>query len=242
TAIVPGKPDQSELLRRLTAHDLDERMPPAASKLTVSAAEIAVLRRWIEGGAEYTMHWSFVPVPAVVPLPKVQQQDWVKNGIDAFVLAGLEHAGVAPSSPASAETYLRRMALTLTGLPPSEAQLERFLADGDAGRAVDELLSSPRYGERMASEWLDIARYADTFGYQSDVDRPVWPWRDWVVKAFCDNLPYDQFATWQIAGDLLPAATREQQLATAFQRLHRQTNEGGSVEEEMRLEYVADRT
>ncbi|MFT7536223.1 MAG: hypothetical protein ACI85K_002177 [Hyphomicrobiaceae bacterium] len=241
-AIVPGDASQSELLRRLTAHDLDERMPPAASKLTVSSAEVEVLRRWIDQGAAYTLHWSFAPLPDVVELPKVRQSDWVKNGIDAFVLAGLEREGVRPSPPATSAAFLRRASLVLNGLPPTVAQVERFVADGDAVRALDELLQSKRYGERMASDWIDIARYADTFGYQSDVERPVWPWRDWVIESFNANLPYDDFATWQIAGDLLPDATREQQLATTFQRLHRQTNEGGSVEAEMRLEYVADRT
>lgn len=241
-AIVAGKPDESELLRRLTTHDPDERMPPAASKLTVTAAEVEVLRRWIADGAPYTVHWSFVPLPEQVALPEVQRSDWVQNGIDAFTLARMEAAGVAPSPPAAPSTFLRRASLVINGLPPSEAQIDRFTGDGDVPRAVDELLGSPRYGERMATEWLDIARYADTFGYQSDVDRPVWPWRDWVIRAFNDNLSYRDFATWQIAGDLLPDATRDQQLATAFQRLHRQTNEGGSVEEEMRLEYVADRT
>jgi len=241
-AIVPGDSSQSELVRRLTVHDLDQRMPPAASKLSVSPSEVEVLRRWIDEGAAYTLHWSFEPLPAVIQLPKVRQSNWVQNGIDAFVLARLEREGIAPSPPSSPAAYLRRVSLAINGLPPSFEQLDSFIADGDVIRAVDELLHSNRYGERMASEWLDIARYADTFGYQSDVERPVWPWRDWVIESFNANLPYDEFATWQIAGDLLPDATREQQLATAFQRLHRQTNEGGSVEAEMRLEYVADRT
>ena len=241
-AVVPGDSANSELLRRLTAHDPEQRMPPPASKLTVSAREIDVLRRWIDEGATYAVHWSFAPLPEVVEVPKVRQVDWLKNDIDAFVLADLERAGVAPSAPAEPAAYLRRASLVLNGLPPTTAQLDRFLVDGDATHVIDELLASKRYGERMASDWLDIARYADTFGYQSDVERPVWPWRDWVIDAFNSNLPYDEFATWQIAGDLLPDATREQQLATAFQRLHRQTNEGGSVEAEMRLEYVADRT
>ena len=245
-AIVPSKPDQSELLRRLTAHDADERMPPAASKLTVTAAEVGVLRRWIVAGAPYAAHWSFVPIPVEIALPVVENEAWIKNGLDAFVLARLEQAGLAPSSPATPAVFARRASLTLTGLPPDADQRDAMLRDGlsdeSINRLLDELLSSKRYGERMASEWLDVARYADTFGYQSDVERAVWPWRDWVVNAYNDNLPFDQFATWQIAGDLLPDATREQKLATAFQRLHRQTNEGGSVEAEMRLEYVADRT
>jgi len=245
-AIVPGAPQESELLRRLLAHDASERMPPAASKLTVSAQEVEVLSRWISAGAPYDAHWSFLPLPDEVALPSVEDQGWIKNGIDAFVLARLEQLGRAPSPPAEAEVLARRLALTLTGLPPDGAQRQAFSRAAGSDEAVEQLvtdlLASQRYGERMASEWLDVARYADTFGYQSDVDRPVWPWRDWVIRAFNDNLPFDQFVTWQVAGDLLPDATREQQLATAFQRLHRQTNEGGSVEEEMRLEYVADRT
>lgn len=240
-AIVPGKPEESELVRRVSAHG-DERMPPAKSKLTVSAAEVDVLRRWIAEGAEYSGHWAFGPVAAELAVPVVANTQWPSNAVDAFVLAKIQSVGLSPSPAAEAAIWLRRASLSLTGLPPSHEQLERFLADGDAGRAVNELLASPRYGERMASEWLDVARYADTFGYQSDVDRPVWPWRDWVIRSYNDNLPFDQFVTWQVAGDLLPDATRDQRLATAFNRLHRQTNEGGSVEEEMRLEYVADRT
>lgn len=242
TPIVPGKPDQSELLRRLTAHDAEQRMPPADSKLTVSADEIRVLRQWISEGAAYTVHWSFMPVPEKVALPKVREKQWASNELDLFVLAKMEEQGMAPSPPALAEAYLRRLSLVLNGLPPTKAQIEQFVMDGDATRAVDEMLQSTRYGERMASDWLDVARYADTYGYQNDVERPVWPWRDWVVRSFNENLSYADFAMWQIAGDLLPDATLDQQMATAFQRLHRQTNEGGSIEEEMRLEYVADRT
>jgi hypothetical protein len=245
-AIVPGKPERSEMLRRLTAHDDKARMPPPASKLAVTAAEVATLRRWVAQGAPYAAHWSFLPLPAEVALPPVKDAAWGKNGIDAFVLSRLEHAGLQPSAPATPEVLARRLGLTLTGLPPSDSQRDEFLRAGRSDQAVDQLVSvllgSKRYGERMASEWLDVARYADTFGYQSDVDRPVWAWRDWVIGAFNDNLPFHEFATWQIAGDLLPDATQDQRLATAFQRLHRQTNEGGSVEAEMRLEYVADRT
>ena len=186
-------------------------------------------------------HWSFAPLPRAVSAPAVADEAWCRNPIDRFVLARLQREGLAPANALAAASYLRRVSLSLTGLPPDEEQLDRA-ARGEVEAVVDELLASPRYAERMASEWLDVARYADTFGYQSDVERPVWPWRDWVLRAFRDNLPYDQFVTWQVAGDLVPDATRDQQLATAFQRLHRQTNEGGSVEEEMRQEYVADRT
>ncbi|HEB54232.1 MAG TPA: DUF1549 domain-containing protein, partial [bacterium] len=190
-------------------------------------------------------HWAYRPLPREVAVPEVEGASWGRNPIDRFVLARLRAEGLSPAPSADPAAWLRRVTLTLTGLPPTIAELDAFLADSGAdarARVVDRLLESPRYGERMASEWLDVARYADTFGYQNDVERPTWPWRDWVVRALNENLPFDQFATWQIAGDLLPNATTEQRLATAFQRLHRQTNEGGSVEEEMRLEYVADRT
>ena len=166
------------------------------------------------------------------------------NGIDAFVRARLAKDGLSPSPSASPDVLLRRLSFNLTGLPPTPAEIDALLADpSPAGyaRAVDRLLASPAYGERMASDWLDLARYADTYGYQADVTRDMSPYRDWVISAFNRNLPYDQFLTWQLAGDLLPNATREQRIATAFNRLHRQTNEGGSIEEEFRTEYVADR-
>lgn len=175
----------------------------------------------------------------------MRNDGWPRDDLDRFVLDRLEREGLRPSPEADRETWLRRESLDLTGLPPTPEETDAFLADTRAGareRQVDRLLASPRYGERMASQWLDLARYADTYGYQSDVYRAMWPWRDWVVDAFNRNLPYDRFLTWQIAGDLLPEPTREQIIATAFQRHHRQTNEGGSVEEEFRLEYVADRT
>ena len=207
-----------------------------ASLVTRATALLTVVVGAVRGQAE---HWAFEPVARSVALPAVGDVAWCRNGIDRFVLARLEREGLSPSAELGAARYLRRVSLSLTGLPPDEAQLDRA-ERGELDELIDELLASPRYAERMASEWLDVARYADTFGYQSDVERPVWPWRDWVLRAFRDNLPYDQFATWQIAGDLLPDATRDQQLATAFQRLHRQTNEGGSVEEMRRS--VADRT
>ncbi len=243
SAIVPGKPDESELIKRILSEDPDTHMPPPNSKLSLSDAEKQILKKWVEQGAEYSMHWAFVPL-SEVPLPEVKQSDWCVNEIDRFVLAKLEERGLRPSNEADRESLIRRVTLDLTGLPPTVAEVDAFLADKDPGayeRLVDRLLSSERYGERMAVEWLDVARYADTYGYQADRYRAMWPWRDWVVQSFNKNLPYDQFITWQIAGDLLPNATREQILATAFNRNHRQTNEGGSVEEEFRAEYVADR-
>ncbi len=244
TAIIkPGHPDKSELIRRILATDEDDLMPPPKSKLKLSSTEKELLKRWVAEGAEYKSHWSFVPVGSVTP-PTPQNQKWVRNPIDSFVLSRLEKENLQPAPEASRETLIRRLALDLTGLPPTIAEIDAFLADQspDAyARVVEKYLASPHYGERMAMDWMDLARYADTYGYQTDVERDLFPWRDWVIRAFNENLPYDQFILWQLAGDLLPNATREQRLATAFNRLHRQTNEGGSIEEEFRTEYVADR-
>ena len=241
--VQPGDPAASELIRRIDTGDPDDLMPPPESKLTLSAAEKERLRRWVAEGAEYQTHWSFVPVAPVVPPPETTTS-WGHNEIDAFVLERLRREGLEPSPEADRETLIRRLSFDLTGLPPSLAEMDAFLADASPEayeRVVDRLLGSPAYGEWMAVEWLDLARYADTYGYQADVDVDLSPWRDWVIRAFNDNLPFDQFLTWQLAGDLLPQPTRDQRLATAFNRLHRQTNEGGSIEEEFRLEYVADR-
>ena len=242
-AIVPGDAAASELIARILSHDPDTQMPPPTSKLSLTDVERELLRKWIEQGAEYSQHWAFVPLQKV-QLPSVKQADWCRNEIDHFVLAKLEQLGKTPSREAGREALIRRVTLDLTGLPPTLQEIDAYIADQNPDayeRLVDRLLESERYGERMAVEWLDVARYADTYGYQNDRYRAMWPWRDWVVQAFNQNLPYDQFITWQIAGDLLPNATREQILATAFNRNHRQTNEGGSVEEEFRAEYVADR-
>ncbi|MFM1767770.1 MAG: hypothetical protein RJA22_299 [Verrucomicrobiota bacterium] len=241
--IRPGDPARSELVRRITSPDPDEVMPPPASKLSLQPAEVALLRRWIEQGAEWKKHWAFLPV-GPVPVPAVRQGRWPRSDLDRFVLARLEAEGLAPAPEATREHWLRRASLDLTGLPPTLAEMDAFLADRGPGaheRVVDRLLASPAYGERMAADWLDVARYADTYGYQSDRFNHLWPYRDWVIRAFNRNLRLDDFILWQIAGDLLPDATREQRMATAFNRLHRQTNEGGSVDEEWRVEYNADR-
>jgi hypothetical protein len=241
--VKPSDLAKSEMYRRITSDDPDEKMPPPKSNLTLSQDDIALVRRWIEQGAEWKRHWSFVPV-SHVPLPEVKNRQWPRNEIDRFVLARLEREGLQPSPEASPERLLRRVTFDLTGLPPTLAQMDAFLADSSAQayeRAVDRLLASPAYGERMAVDWLDVARYADTYGYQSDRFNHLWPWRDWVISAFNRNVRFNDFIVWQIAGDLLPGATREQKLATAFHRNHRQTNEGGSVEEEFRVEYCADR-
>jgi hypothetical protein len=243
-AIVPGKPDESKVVHKITAADAAERMPPAKSNLTLSPGEIALIRRWIAEGAEYKPHWAFLPPPERVPVPAVSDAKWPANPIDHFVLARLEREGLKPSPPASREDWIRRASFDLTGLPPTPAEVDAFLAD-DSPRAfekvADRLLASPHFGERQAQDWLDVARYADSFGYQADGDTEVWPWRDWVIGAFNRDLPFDQFLTCQIAGDLLPGATKQQRLATAFCRLHRMTNEGGSIAEEWRNEYVSDR-
>jgi len=244
-AIVPGKPKESSLIERITSTDPETVMPPPSLKRKLSAKQIAALEQWVAQGAKWSTHWAFDPMakPVVPAAPKNQQ--WVKNPIDAFVLARLTREGLTPAPPADKERLLRRVTFDLTGLPPTVAEIDAFLKD-DAPNAyekvVDRLLASPRYGERMAGDWLDLARFADTHGYQMDRTRPVWPYRDWVISAFNRNLPFNDFATWQLAGDLLPNATKEQRLATAFNRLHMQNEEGGIVEEEFRVAYVNDRT
>ncbi|MSU57160.1 MAG: DUF1553 domain-containing protein [Pedosphaera sp.] len=240
--VKPGDLAKSELVRRVFATD-DDQMPPEKSNLKLTVAEKDLLKRWVARGAEYKSHWSFNPVEKVSP-PKPRDAKWARNPVDSFVLAKIESEKLRPAPEASRETLLRRLALNLTGLPPTSQEIDSFLKDKSRDayeRVVEKYLASPAYGERMALDWLDLARYADTYGYQSDVERDMSPWRDWVIRAFNDNLRYDDFLRWQIAGDLLPNATREQKLATAFNRLHRQTNEGGSVEEEFRAEYISDR-
>lgn len=241
--IVAGQPEASELiLRILSPHD-DERMPPLESHRTLSDAQKETLRRWIAEGAPFAEHWAFT-APVRPALPDVKNREWPRHAIDRFVLARLETEGLAPAPEADRERWLRRVTFDLTGLPPQPVERDAFLADRSPRAfevVVDRLLASPRYGERMAADWLDVARYADTHGYQMDRPRAMWPYRDWVISAFNRNLPYNQFLTEQLAGDLLPGATREQRLATAFNRLHAQNEEGGIVDEEYRISYVNDR-
>ncbi len=238
--IKPGDVDHSELLRKINSPDPDEVMPPPESNLTLSAQEKSLLKQWVLEGAEYQGHWAFIPVPEKGAVPN---SDFA-NPIDAFVAAELKTEGLRLAPEADRHTLIRRLSFDLTGLPPTPEEIKTFVRD-TSPTAYDDLLArllaSPHYGEQMAVGWLDLARYADTYGYQADVDRDMSPWRDWVIRAFNENLPYNDFITWQIAGDLLPGATREQILATAFNRLHRQTNEGGSIDEEFRIEYVSDR-
>jgi hypothetical protein len=242
-AIVPGDAAASELVKRITSADPDEVMPPPDDIRKLTPGQVETLKRWVEQGAAWGTHWAFV-APKPVEAPKTNRADWARNPVDAFVLARLEQEKLAPAPEADRATLIRRVTLDLTGLPPTPQEVDAFLADAapDAyERVVDRLLASPRYGERMATDWLDVARYADTHGYQMDRERPTWPYRDWVIKAFNQDLPFDQFVTWQLAGDLLPSATKEQRLATAFNRLHMQNEEGGIVEEEFRVAYVVDR-
>ena len=241
--VIPGDPEGSLLFQRISALDPEDRMPPEEAPHQLTPDEIDQIGLWIRNGADWSRHWSFEP-PRRIPAPEVSETDWCIDELDRFILHQLEQEGLAPSGQATPELLLRRVCLDLTGLPPSVEMLDTHASEQGADwyeRAVDRLLETDAYGERMAVHWMELARYADTHGYQTDVHRPTWPWRDWVIKAFNENLPYDQFITWQLAGDLLPDAGREQRLATAFNRLHRQTNEGGSIEEEFRVEYVADR-
>lgn len=242
-AIVAGDPGRSELVRRITSTDESMRMPPADATHQLTESEKTLLIEWIRQGAPWQQHWAFV-APRRPELPAVSNQQWGRNEIDRFVLARLEKEGVSPAPEADRETLLRRVTLDLTGLPPTVAELDSFLKDASADayeKAVDRLLASPRYGERMAWRWLDAARYADTNGYQIDGDRSAWRWRDWVIDAFNGNMTYDRFITEQLAGDLLPNPTLNQRIATAFNRHHRINAEGGIVPAEYAVEYVVDR-
>ena len=239
--VLPGRAAQSELVKRLVTKKAADLMPPPQSKKTLTPAQIETVRRWIDSGASYATHWAFTP-PVRPTVPKVLSSKFkVQSPVDSFVLARLEKDGLPHSPEAPRTTLIRRVTLDLTGLPPTPAEVDAFLADPSPKAyeaVVDRLLASPRYGERMVWEWLDAARYADSNGYQGDQERTMWPWRDWAVRAFNENLPYDQFTVWQLAGDLLPDATREQKLATGFVRNHMINGEGGRIAEENRIEYL----
>ena len=243
-AIVPGSTDNSEVLQRITSDNLARRMPPAYSGAAkLSDREIDILTRWVAQGAKWQKHWSFL-APVRPALPAVGDKSWPKNAIDYFVLARLDRENLKPSAEADRRTLIRRVSLDLTGLPPMPAEVDTFLRDTSPNayeNVVDRLLASPRYGERMAMRWLDAARYADTNGYQTDAERSMWRWRDWVIDAFNRNMPYDRFTVEQIAGDLLPGTTRDQVIATGFNRNHRANGEGGIIPEEYAAEYVVDR-
>ena len=243
-AVVPGKPDASDLMARIVSHDKDELMPPPKSKKApLTKEQAATLRKWIEQGAEYEGHWSFLPLSANPP-PAVKGRTWPKNGIDQFVLAKLESENLAPSPEADRATLIRRVSLDLTGLLPSPEEVHAFAEDRapDAyERVVARLLASPHYGERWGRHWLDQARYGDSNGYAIDGPRAMWPYRDWVIKALNDDMPFDRFTIEQLAGDLLPAPTKSQLIATAFHRNTLINEEGGSKPEQFRVEAVIDR-
>jgi hypothetical protein len=243
TAVVPGDPDSSALVARITEEDDTIRMPPRKAGNRLTPAEVEVLTRWVQAGASYAEHWALVP-PRAAGLPKVKDHAWPKNGIDFWILARLESEGLRPAPEADPYTLLRRVSLDLRGLPPSPKELDQFLGDKAPGayeRAVDRFLDDPAYGERWARMWLDLARYADSAGYGSDPLRTIWRYRDWVIDAFNRNLPYDRFTLEQIAGDLLPSANLDQKMATAFHRNTMTNTEGGTDDEEFRVAAIKDR-
>ena len=239
--IEPGDASRSLLYQRITAVDLEDRMPPIEAHKPLSNEAINRLRQWIDEGATWESHWSFV-APRKSSLPQVTTSDWVRNPIDQFILARLEQANMTPSPEADPGTLMRRASLGLTGLPPTVAELDALLSDAEPDayeRLVDRLLASPAFGERMALDWLDAARYADSYGYHEDDDREMWAWRDWVIEAFNKNLPFDQFTILQLGGDLLPGATVQERIPTGFNRLHGVT--GSGIPDEYHVEYVLDR-
>ncbi|MEZ4901410.1 MAG: DUF1549 domain-containing protein [Spirosomataceae bacterium] len=243
-AIDPGSLSGSEVFHRITSTDPEVVMPTPESHLTLTDYEKAVLIKWIKEGAAYKPHWAFVK-PEMPKIPDVEKEAWVKNPIDNFILKQLEEKKLTPAAPANRETLLRRVTFDLTGLPPTIAEIDAFLLDRSPDayeKVVDRLLKSPHYGERMATDWLDLARFADSHGYTVDRLRDMSPYRDWVIKAFNQNQSYNQFIHWQLAGDLMPKPTKEMLIATAFNRNHQQNMEGGIVEEEFQTEYVIDRT
>ncbi|MCA9218091.1 MAG: DUF1549 domain-containing protein, partial [Planctomycetales bacterium] len=242
-AIVPGDSDASELIVRVTTDDDDLRMPPIDTGDRLRADEVAILKSWIDSGGKYSAHWSFVS-PVASKLPNVSNASWARNAIDRFVLARLDQEGLQPQPQANLSIILRRISLDLTGLPPTPEEVDRFVADNNPDayeRAVDRLLNSKAYGERWARIWLDLARYADSAGYAQDPLRTIWRYRDWVIKSINDNKPFDQFTIEQLAGDMLPNATDDQILATAFHRNTMTNSEGGTDDEEFRNAAIIDR-
>ncbi len=247
TAIVPGHTDRSELVHRITSADADERMPPANANSTLTDDQRRILTQWIREGAGYSRHWSFEK-PVRPQLPRLAaiagRPEWPANPVDLFIGAKLQAAGLAPSPPADPYTLIRRLSLDLRGLPPTPAEVEEFVHDSNPGayeRIVDRMLADPAFGERCARPWLDLARYADSAGYASDPLRTIWLYRDWVIDALNANQPFDQFTIEQLAGDLLPHATNEQLVATAFNRNTMTNTEGGTDDEEFRVAAVKDR-
>ena len=244
-AIVPGAPEKSELIARIESNDPKIMMPVPESHLAkLTPAEIALFKQWIKEGAKYEKHWAFV-APKKAALPKVDDSDWVKNEIDAFVLQQIEAKGLAPNEEASRETLIKRAYADILGLAPSYEEFNywrTFTGENWYSQMVEKLVQKPAYGEKLAVLWMDLARYSDSYGFQDDNIRSQWPWRDWVINAFNKNMPYDKFLTNQIAGDLIPNANKETILATAFFRNHKYTEEGGVIEEEYRVSYNIDKT
>ena len=241
-AIVPGDPNASMAFTRILSANMEEKMPPPSSNLQLNDHQIKLIKKWISQGAVYEPHWAYVS-PKKRPLPTVVNEEWAKNELDYFVLEKMEEAGLKPSPKADNLTLGRRLYLELTGLPPNPKDLDKMAKSSmEVGETVDRLFKSTAYGEKMAVNWMDVSRYADSHGYQDDYYRTQWPWRDWVIHAFNENMPYDQFITWQLAGDLLPDASMEQLLATGFNRNHKITEESGAIDEEYRVMYAIDRT
>lgn len=244
-ALVPGNPDSSEVYRRISSSDSSYMMPVPESHLgALTEYEVKLFKKWIEQGARYETHWAFIP-PVKSEVPETGNKSWAKNEIDHFILDKLKSNGLAPNEEADKERLLKRICFDITGLPPSIEMMDKFLADNSEKayeQMVDALLQTPQYGEKMAVHWMDVGRYADSYGYQDDNIRTQWPWRDWVIHAFNKNIPYDQFLTMQIAGDMLPNANKEDILATGFFRNHKYTEEGGVIDEEYRIEYLLDKT
>ena len=235
--------EESEMIRRIFHENKSIVMPPPESNLSLSDYEKNILKNWILQGAEWKKHWSFIK-PVKPETPKIENIEWIKNEIDFFIAKNIENQKLEFSKMESKEILLRRLYFDIIGLPPSVDEIDQFINDKSNNayeKVVDELLGSKNYGERMASIWMDIARYGDSHGYQDDTERTMWPWRDWVIHAYNKNIPYDEFITWQLAGDLIPNATKEQIIATGFNRNHKITQEGGVIPEEYRVEYVADR-
>ncbi len=240
-ALVSGDLEKSEVYHRINSTDPGQMMPPPESNLSLNPEEIELIKRWIEQGAKYEPHWAFLKVEK----PAVPKVEWGNNEIDAFAFRKMQSKKLEPNPEAKPHELIKRASLDLTGLPPSPVILDKYVdfsGENRYERLLDELLTQPAFGEKLAILWLDISRYADSYGYQDDEVRSQWPYRDWVIHAFNNNLSYDQFLTWQLAGDLLPEATKEQILATAFNRNHKYTEEGGIIEEEYRIEYVLDKT
>ena len=244
TAIVPGKLAESELIRRILAANPDEKMPPASTGKKLTAQQIETLKKWVEQGAEYQGHWSFLK-PERSAAPKLPDESRVANDIDRFVFSRLAKDGFKPQPEADKVTLIRRATLDLTGLPPTPAAVDAFLADPAPNayeKLIDKLLQSPRFGEHMGRNWLDLARYGDTHGLHLDNERSMWKYRDWVINAFNSNKPFNEFTVEQLAGDLLPNSTIDQKIATGFVRANVSTSEGGSINDEVLVRYAVDRT